>query len=151
MSVTLTTNSLEKLKTFEASFQSKVWLPFNFVTQRRLMPLFHVKKNAESLLSDQSFISSKLRGSFFSRKQFSGFFFKDENRGQISFKLGNGKSAKEFYLRTQFPNLRIRQNSEVTFTVGFTLAGLVIDHFNRPFFLCDFTLNLDHFTNHRKS
>ena len=115
--------SLEKLKTFETSFHAKVWLPFNFVSQHRPMPLFHVKKTADS--SEQAFISSKVRGYFYSRKHFNGIFFKDENRGHIRFKLGKSYTD-EFSLRTQSQNLRFRQNTEVTFTIGFTLAGLVL-------------------------
>jgi hypothetical protein len=127
--------TIQKLRTFERTSFPKVWALSN--SRQQLAPLFFVRERKEKAGDDDDggnvdIISAKKAKNF--RKKFNGTF--DPDKREVQFKIGKNDVL---CIRPQLPKSKFRQssevgirNSQVSFSIGFTLAGPVA---------CDVTAN----------
>ena len=120
--------TIQRLRSFESSSFPKVWPLSN--SRQQLAPLFFVRVRKEKANNDDDggnvdIISAKKAKNF--RKKFNGGF--DPDKREVRFEIGKN----EFLcIRPQLPKSKFRHSSEVSFSIGFTLAGPVA---------CDVTAN----------
>jgi hypothetical protein len=122
--------TIQRLRTFESSSFPKVWPLSN--SRQQLAPLFFVRERKEKANNDDDggnvdIISAKKAKNFFWRKKFNGVF--DPDKKEVRFEIGKNEFI---WIRPQLPKSKFRQSSEVSFSIGFTLAGPVA---------CDVTAN----------